>query len=78
MTYHPISAVSVASIVTATTVIIIGYRAGRAHAAWKDLREAKRAVHHTRRHAWAHSARLAGGVLVVLAAVAAGAYDLTH
>ena len=75
MTYHPISAVSLATILTATTVILIGYRAGRTHAAWRDLRDAKRAVQLNRRHAWAHSVRLAATVLAVLATMLIAAYN---
>ena len=41
MTYHQSSVVSVASVLTAATVIVIGYHVGRAHAAHRDLRSAR-------------------------------------
>ena len=78
MTYHQSSAVSVASLLTAATVLVLGYRLGRAHAAWRDVREAKRAVAVTRRLAWRHTAGLAaGGVAVLLTLIAIG-YDLAR
>jgi hypothetical protein len=75
MTYHPSSAVSVVSIVSATVAVLLGYRAGRSQAAWKDLRDAKRAVHINRRNAWRHSLQLAVGVTAVLITLAVVAFD---
>lgn len=78
MTYHPSSAVSVASVLTATTVLVLGYRIGRTHAAWRDVRAAKRAVHTSRRHAWGHTARVTAVVVSVLVTMFVAAYDLAR
>ena len=73
MPYHQSSAVGVATLVTATTVLLLGYRLGRTHAAWRDVRAAKRAVHGARRLAWRHTATLAfGGAAILIALMAAG------
>ena len=78
MPYHQSSAVSVATVMTAATVIVIGYRAGRAHAAWREVRIARRAVPAKRRTAWAQTRPLlVGGLFLLLTMVAVG-YDATH
>ena len=78
MTFHQSSAVSVASLLTAATVLVLGYRLGRTHAAWRDLREARRAVVVTRRLARRHTAGLALSGAAVLVTLFAIGYDLTH
>jgi hypothetical protein len=78
MPYHPSSAVSVATVMTAATVIVIGYRIGRAHAAWRDVRAAKRDLPAKRRIAWRHTRPLLFGTVFVLLTAAAAAYDATH
>jgi hypothetical protein len=78
MTYHQSSAVSVASVLTAATVLALGYRAGRTHAAWRDVRSAKRAVTLHRRHAWGHTFRTVVGALAILVTLAVVAYDAGH
>ncbi len=66
---------SVATLITAVTVLVIGYRAGRAHAAWRDLRAAKRDVPAKRKIAWGHTRPLLlGGLLLLVSLIAAG-YD---
>jgi hypothetical protein len=70
--------VSVATIVTAATVMALGYRAGRSHAAWKDVRDAKRAVAANRRAAWRHTVALTVGTAVVLVTLLAAGYDMSH
>jgi hypothetical protein len=55
MPYHQSSAVSVATVMTAATVIVIGYRIGRAHAAWRDVRSVKRDLPAKRKIAWGHT-----------------------
>ena len=78
MPYHQSSAVSVATVMTAATVIVIGYRIGRAHAAWRDVRSAKRDLPAKRRTAWGHTRPLIfGGVFLVLTLLAT-AYDAGH
>ncbi|MFC3382094.1 hypothetical protein [Couchioplanes azureus] len=67
---------SVATVMAAATVIIIGYRAGRAHAAWRDLRAAKRDVPAKRKAAWGHTRPLVLSALFVLATLVVAAYDL--
>ncbi len=78
MPYHQSSAVSVASLLTAATVLVLGYRLGRTHAAWRDVRAAKRAVAVSRRLAWRHTAGLTVGSVAVLVTLFAIGYDLTH
>jgi hypothetical protein len=78
MTFHQSSAVSVATVLTAATVILIGYRLGRAHAAWRDVRAVKRDVPAKRRIAWGHTRPLFFGSLLLLAIAVAAAYDASH
>jgi uncharacterized membrane protein len=78
MPYHQSSAVSVATVMTAATVIVIGYRIGRAHAAWRDVRAAKRDLPAKRKIAWGHTVPLVLGALLLLLTVAAAAYDVSH
>ena len=68
MTSHQ-SSVSVASVLIAVSVLVFGYRFGRTHAAWRDVRSAKRSVATNRRQAWAHTVRLIAGTLAVLVTV---------
>ncbi|MFI7600521.1 hypothetical protein [Actinoplanes sp. NPDC049681] len=75
MTYH---AASVATVMTATTVIVIGYRVGRAHAAWRDVRAAKRDLPAKRKTAWSHTRPLLLGALFMVATFVTAAYDAAH
>jgi hypothetical protein len=72
------SAVSVATVMTAAIVIVIGYRVGRAHAAWRDVRSAKRDVPVKRRVAWGQTRPLFFGALFLLFTFAVAAYDASH
>jgi hypothetical protein len=76
MPYHPSSAVSVASVLTATTVLVLGYRLGRTHAAWRDVRSAKRSVSASRRAAWRHTVVLVAGAAALLVTLVAAGYDV--
>jgi archaellum component FlaF (FlaF/FlaG flagellin family) len=76
MPYHQGSAVSVATVLTATAMIVVGYRAGRTHAAWKNVRTAKQAVRAGRRHAWRHTVVLLAGTVAVVATLLAAGFDL--
>ncbi len=78
MPYHQSAAVSVASLLTAATVLVFGYRLGRTHAAWRDVRAARRAVVDSRRVAWRHTAGLTFGSVAVLVTLLAIGYDLSH
>jgi hypothetical protein len=78
MTFHQSSAVSVASVLTTATVLALGYRAGRTHAAWRDVRSAKQAVTLNRRHAWGHTFRTVVAMLAILGTLAVLAYDAGH
>jgi hypothetical protein len=78
MPYHQSSAVSVASVLTAATVLVLGYRMGRTHAAWKDVRAAKRAVAVNRRQAWRQTVTLALGTAALLLTILAVGYDLSR
>jgi hypothetical protein len=73
-----LSPVSVAIIVTATVVVVIGFRLGRTSAAWRDVRNARRDVPVKRRVAWRHTRGVTGGVLLVVAVLAVAANDLIH
>ena len=75
MTFHPSSAVSVASVLTAATVIVVGYRHGRIPFAWRASQRRKRAARHTKPHAWIPTAQFMTVVLVVLGVLFAAAYD---
>jgi hypothetical protein len=72
----PMPAVSVASFLTAATVLVLGYRLGRTHAAWRDLRDAKRAISDSRRTAWRHTLVLAMGTVALLASLFVAGYTL--
>jgi hypothetical protein len=63
---------------TAATVIVIGYRIGRAHAAWRDVRSVKRDLPNKRRIAWRHTRPLLFGGIFLLLTVTAAAYDAAH
>ncbi|WP_412752350.1 hypothetical protein [Krasilnikovia sp. M28-CT-15] len=69
---------SVATIVTAATVVAIGYRIGRAHAAWRDVRAAKRDVPAKRRVAWGHTRGILLTAFAIVAILLASAYDAAH
>jgi hypothetical protein len=71
MSHHQSSAVSLASLITVGTILVIGYRAGRTHAAWREHRDVKRAVKITRRTAWRHTVVLAMGTAALLFTLAA-------
>ena len=77
MTFHQGSAVSLA-MMTAATVIVVGYRSGRTRSAWRQMHDARQAARVTRRHAWAHTARFVIGLVVVLAGLFAAAYRAGH
>lgn len=79
MTYHPSSAVSVSAsmiaVVFAVTVTLsIGYRTGRAHAAWRDVRSARRDVPRKRTIAWSQSRNLVLGALLLVSVLFAAAW----
>ena len=79
MTYHPSSAVSVVSVVSiAAALALAGYRLGRTHAAWKDVRAARRAVAATRRHAWRHTAGLAAVTVALFATLFVTAFEVSR
>ncbi|MEV6492883.1 hypothetical protein AB0M20_30315 [Actinoplanes sp. NPDC051633] len=68
---------SVASVLTATTVLVIGYRLGRTHAAWRDVRSAKKSVSASRRAAWRHTATLFLGTVALVLTLAVAGYELS-
>jgi hypothetical protein len=75
MTFHPSSAVSVVSVLTAATVIVVGYRHGHDPSAWRATRRQKRANRHTRPHAWIPTAGFMTVMFVILAVMFAAAFD---
>jgi uncharacterized membrane protein len=78
MPNHQSSVVSVAVILTALTVVVLGYSAGRTHAAWLRVRTARNQIPELRRVAWARTRGLAGGILLVLALLAAAVNDVVR
>ena len=78
MPNHQSSDVSVAIILTAVTVITLGYGVGRAHAAWLLARGARREVPKLRRIAWSHTRGVAGGVLLLLVVLTMAVNDVLH
>ncbi|AEV87939.1 hypothetical protein ACWT_6928 [Actinoplanes sp. SE50] len=64
------------ALLAAVAVPFLAYRAGRTHAAWQDARSTRRSLRQDRRTAWAHTARLAAGALVLLAGLTAAALGL--
>jgi hypothetical protein len=78
MTHHPSSAVSVAVVLTAAVVLVLGYRFGRAHASWKDVQNSRRSLTVNRRHAWRYTAQLFVGAAALLLTLVAAAYDIGH
>jgi hypothetical protein len=78
MPYHQSSAVSVVSVLAvAVTVVVFGYRLGRAHAAWRDVRAARRAVLIHRRNAWRHTAGLAAVTVALFATLFVTAFEIS-
>jgi len=79
MPYHQGSAVSVALIMTgAVIIVVIGYRIGRARAAWHDVGLVKRDLPVKRRLAWGHTRPLIVGAFLVLLTFAVAAYGGAH
>lgn len=74
MTYHQSSAVSVAVVCTAATVLVAGYRAARTHAVWRDLRGARRTVRTTRRDVLTQTVQFVTAAVLILATLFAAAY----
>jgi Na+/H+ antiporter NhaD/arsenite permease-like protein len=80
MPFHPSYAVSVAIPVLAVAfamivVLSIGYRTGRAHAAWRDVRSTRRDLPRKRRAAWSHTRNLAWGALVLVGVLFVAAWN---
>jgi hypothetical protein len=76
MTDHRIAVVSATALLSTVAVVLLGYGVGRAHAAWLDVRGARHELPKLRRAAWARTRAVAGGVLLLLAAVAVAATAL--
>jgi hypothetical protein len=75
MTYHQSSAVSVAVVLTAATVIVVGYRFGRTHSAWRALHDARQALRTTRRDALAHTVQFIASAVLIMAMLFAAAFN---
>ena len=75
MTYHQSSAVSVAAVLTAATVIVVGYRLGRTHSGWRDVHDARRAVRSTRRDALFHTIQFLTSAVLILGMLFAAAFN---
>jgi hypothetical protein len=73
MMYHLSSAVTVAVVATAATVLVAGYRA-RTHAVWRDLRGARRSVRTTRRDVLTQTIQFVTAAVLILATLFAAAY----
>jgi uncharacterized membrane protein len=68
----------IGSLLAAGAVPVLAYRLGRTHAAWADARSSKQSFRRIRRIAWAHTARLAVGAVLVLLGLTAAAFDLAR
>ena len=76
MPNHQSSDVSVAIILTAVTVVSLGYGIGRSHAAWILARGARREVPKLRRAAWSHTRGVAGGIVLLLIVLTVAVNDI--
>lgn len=76
MTNHQSSVVSIAIILTAVSVIVLGYGMGRTHAAWQRVSATRHEVPKLRRVAWARTRGVAGGILLLLTVLAAAVNDI--
>jgi hypothetical protein len=74
MTSHLSSAVSVAVVATAATVLMLGYRAVRAHAGWRDPRGSRRPVRTTRRDVLSETVGFVAAAVLILGTLFAAAY----
>jgi hypothetical protein len=70
------SPVSAAVVLTAVVVVIIGFRLGRTAAAWRDVRKTRQDVPVKRQVAWRHTRGATGGLLVLIAILAAAVNDM--
>jgi hypothetical protein len=68
MSNHQSSAV-LAAFVTAAVVSVLGYRAGRTHAVWRDVRKARESLRVTRREAWSRTVHIAAATVLTVAAL---------
>jgi hypothetical protein len=78
MPNHQSSVVSVAIVLTAVTVIVLGFGLGRASAAWHDVRGARREVPKLRRIAWGRTRGVAGGFLMLIAVLAVAVNEMVR
>lgn len=78
MTNHQSPVVSIAIVLTAATVIVLGYGVGRTHAAWLLARATRHEVPKLRRIAWARTRGVAGGILLLITVLAAALNDIVR
>jgi len=78
MSSHQSSAVSVASVLCAVGVLVIGYRVGRSHAAWKGIRVGTRTARVAHRQAWGYTILMIAGALPLAAGLFYAGYDMSH
>jgi hypothetical protein len=71
MSNHQSSAVSaaLAALVTAAVVAVVGYRVGRTHAVWRDVRKARQSLRTTRHEAWTRTVHIAAATALTVAAL---------
>ncbi|MEV6298897.1 hypothetical protein AB0M02_05750 [Actinoplanes sp. NPDC051861] len=62
----------------ATGGALVAYRAGRTHAAWREVRSARYSARPGRKLAWSHSARLAAGVAVIIAGLLMAGFEMSR
>jgi hypothetical protein len=58
--------------------MLVAYRVGRTHAAWREVRSARFSVRTGRRLAWSHTARLAAGIAMVIAGLLMAGFELSR
>jgi hypothetical protein len=65
-------------ILLATGGVLLAYRAGRTHAAWREVRSARFSVRMGRRLAWTHTVRLLAGAAMVTAGLLMAGFELSR
>lgn len=74
---HQSSAV-LAALLTAAVVSVLGYRIGRTHAVWRDVRKNRQSLRVTRREAWSRTVHIAAATALAVAALLTAAIGVSR
>jgi hypothetical protein len=77
MSNHQSSAV-LAMLAVAAIVAVLGYRVGRTHAVWRDVRRSRLSLNATRREAWSRTVHIAAATVLTVAALLTAAVGVFH